>query len=197
MLLPNYLERIVLKNELHGMGIVEEDAYEALVYAAGGVSWHEMVCFALDHNLGGIENLSLIPGTAGAAPIQNIGAYGVELKDTFHHLEAWSMKDGGMKHFTAEDCDFGYRDSVFKRQEAGKWLITGVYLKLSKHPELKLSYGAIQEELAKRNITNPDIRAVSEAVIGIRRSKLPDPTMVGNAGSFLRIQKYQNRSIKH
>lgn len=186
LLLGGPVRRPVVKVELKGMAIVEEDAYTALVFGAAGVVWHDLVMFALDQQLGGIENLSLIPGTVGAAPIQNIGAYGVELKDTFSHLEAFRLDSGEMKTFDRAACKFGYRESVFKQEEAGKWLITGVYLQLQKNPEIKTTYGSIQQELEKRRSQNPGIRDVSEVVCDIRRSKLPDPAKVGNAGSFFK-----------
>ncbi len=186
MLLGGPIRRPVIKVELKGMAIVEEDAYTALVFCAAGVNWHDLVLFALDHQLGGIENLSLIPGTAGAAPMQNIGAYGVELKDTFSHLEAVHLVTGEHRIFNKADCEFGYRESVFKHREAGQWLITGIFLLLQKQAELKTSYGTIREELEKRGITQPGIRDISEVVCAIRRSKLPDPAQIGNAGSFFK-----------
>jgi UDP-N-acetylmuramate dehydrogenase len=196
VLLPERLNRFVIKNELGGMGIVEEDAYQAIVYAGGGVVWHHLVQFALEHGLGGLENLSLIPGTVGAAPIQNIGAYGVELANTFHSLEAWHLRTGEVRTFDAAACCFGYRDSVFKRQQAGNWLIIGVYFTLQKQPEVNIEYGAIREALREMRVANPSVRDVSEAVIAIRRSKLPDPAIIGNAGSFFKnpevpIAKYE------
>lgn len=186
VVLPELLEKLVIKNELGGMGIVEEDAHEAVVYAGGGVVWHQLVQFTLDMGLGGLENLSLIPGTVGAAPIQNIGAYGVELKDAFHSLEAVHLFTGVHRRFDALACGFGYRDSVFKKEEAGQWLITGVYVTLQKKPEVHLQYGAIQDALRERGIHYPGIRDVSEAVMAIRKSKLPDPALIGNAGSFFK-----------
>ncbi|HHL52673.1 MAG TPA: UDP-N-acetylmuramate dehydrogenase [Flammeovirgaceae bacterium] len=177
---------LVLVNKLQGIEIVEEDEASALVAAASGVVWQDLVDFALQHNLGGIENLSLIPGTVGAAPIQNIGAYGVELKETFERLEAIELASGKQRLFERADCRFGYRDSIFKHEVRDRYLITRVYLRLRKQPAVNTSYGAIEEVLRQQGITYPTIHDVSRAVISIRRSKLPDPAIIGNAGSFFK-----------
>jgi UDP-N-acetylmuramate dehydrogenase len=176
----------VLHNQIQGLEIVEQQADYALVQAGGGVVWHELVLFTIDQGLGGIENLSLIPGTVGAAPLQNIGAYGVELKDVFHSLEAVDIQSGALKTFLAADCQFGYRESVFKKALKGRYIVTHVTLKLSKKPVFNTSYGAIKETLAAMQVSEITGKALSEAVCSIRRSKLPDPAVIGNAGSFFK-----------
>lgn len=191
------LKRNVIKVELKGIEIEERIGKEKLVHVAAGENWHQFVLFALDKNLGGIENLSLIPGTVGAAPIQNIGAYGVELENVFESLEALRIGDGELVQFNKTDCVFGYRDSIFKREAKDKYVITGVSFRLSRDHKLNTSYGAIQEVLREKAITNPTIRDVSDAVIQIRQSKLPDPQVIGNAGSFFKNpvitkQHYEN-----
>ncbi len=178
---------LILKNEILGKSIEYLDEDTALVQVKAGENWHELVMWCVDQGLGGIENLALIPGSVGAAPIQNIGAYGVELKDSFHSLEAIFFKDGIKRTFLKEDCDFGYRDSVFKRMERGQFLITSVTLKLSRiHHQLNVAYGAIQRVLEENAVHDPTIKDIAEAVIHIRQSKLPDPRLIGNAGSFFK-----------
>ncbi len=177
---------LVLKNELKGIKIVEEDESFAYVCAAGGESWHDFVCFAIENKLGGIENLSLIPGSVGAAPMQNIGAYGVEIKDVFHSLQALHRTELTSHTFTHDDCKFGYRESIFKNEVKGQYVITSVTLKLTKVHTLNTSYGAIDMFLADKGIEQPTIKDVSEAVIAIRQSKLPDPKKIGNSGSFFK-----------
>ena len=164
------------------------DSESVIVEIGGGESWHAVVLWAIENDLGGIENLSLIPGTIGAAPIQNIGAYGVELKNIFHKLEAFNLKTFDTQTFTAEDCQFGYRESVFKNTLKGQFLITKVYLKLTPPPYhlLNLNYGDIQKTLSNNHIDNPTIKNISDAVTAIRQSKLPDPSVIGNAGSFFK-----------
>ncbi len=186
ILLTGDVPGLLIKNEMGGIRIEEEDENSAIVHAGGGVNWHSLVLWAIEHDLGGIENLSLIPGCAGAAPIQNIGAYGVELKDVFYRLEAVELSTGELKVFNHEDCRFGYRDSVFKNELKGKYCITGISLRLSKTHQLNTSYGDIQRTLAAAGIENPTIRDVSDAVIHIRQSKLPNPAEIGNAGSFFK-----------
>lgn len=186
VLLTGDLPGLVIKNEIGGIGIVEEDAATALVAAGGGVVWHEWVQWCIGRGLGGIENLSLIPGTVGAAPIQNIGAYGVELKEVFERLEAVELATGEVKIFDHSDCQFGYRDSIFKRELRGQFFITQVFLRLSKSPQTRTSYGDIQRTLAEWGIAQPTIADVGRAVTHIRQSKLPDPAEIGNAGSFFK-----------
>lgn len=179
-------EGIVMKNELQGIKILEEDEHSCFVQAASGEAWHKLVMFCVEKNLGGIENLSLIPGTVGAAPIQNIGAYGVELKNVFVELVAINLETGELKTFTKEECRFGYRDSIFKQELKNKYFITSVTIHLKKHPEFHTSYGAIQQTLEKNGVTQLSVKAISDAVIEIRKSKLPDPAVIGNAGSFFK-----------
>lgn len=187
MLLTQDVKGLVLKNEIKGIEIIRSFKHCVHVAVGGGENWHKLVLWAIKNKLGGIENLSLIPGTVGASPIQNIGAYGVELKDVFVRLEAMDLKTGKVRTYYHQDCDFGYRDSIFKRKLKGKVLITRVVLRLSKAPhKINTSYGAIQKVLAEKGIQDPDIKAVSDAVIEIRSSKLPDPDKLGNAGSFFK-----------
>ena len=187
MLLTQDVDGTVLHINITGKRVIEETDTYAIVEAGAGENWHEVVLWALDQNLGGIENLSLIPGNIGTAPVQNIGAYGVELKDTFHSLKAVSIADGNTRTFNLNECQFGYRDSVFKNEAKGKYIITSVQLKLNKPPfTVSTHYGAIQAELEKLGITNPSLVDVSNAVIAIRQSKLPDPKVLGNSGSFFK-----------
>ncbi|RYU81230.1 UDP-N-acetylmuramate dehydrogenase [Hymenobacter persicinus] len=189
LLFTRDFDGIVLKNEITGLDITAQDEATdtALVRAGAGESWHGLVQYTLSQGLSGIENLSLIPGTVGAAPLQNIGAYGAELKDTFDHLEAVEISSGQLRTFTHEQCGFGYRESVFKGPLRNQFIVTGVVLRLRRRHELNTSYGAISTTLADMGIeTSPTPQDVSEAVIRIRRSKLPDPAQVGNAGSFFK-----------
>ncbi len=175
---------IVLRNNLKGIDIVKEDDGHVWVRSMAGEVWHDLVMYAIRNDFGGIENLSLIPGSVGAAPMQNIGAYGVEIKDVFHELEAMDIATAEEVRFTKKRCQFGYRESIFKRAFKNKYIITSVTLKLTKKHILKTSYGAIQNEL--KNKTHPNIKDVSDAVIRIRQSKLPDPKEIGNSGSFFK-----------
>jgi len=186
ILLGGNYDGIVIKNNLKGIAILYESPDTVLIKSASGEMWHQFVMYCVDHNFGGVENLSLIPGTVGAAPIQNIGAYGVELIDCFESLTAIDVITGEEKIFTKAECEFGYRNSIFKTHYRGKYFITDVTFKLSKHPIIKINYGAIQEVLANSGITQPDIKDVSNAIIAIRSSKLPDPKILGNAGSFFK-----------
>lgn len=183
ILLSGNLDGLLIKNNFKGIEIISENGDDVLIKAAGGELWHELILWCIEKNLGGIENLSLIPGTVGAAPIQNIGAYGVELKDVFYELEAINLENGNTHIFNAEACRFGYRDSVFKKELKGKYFISSVSLKLSRNPEFKVSYGDIKNMLGVAPLS---IRAISDAVIKIRKSKLPDPDKIGNAGSFFK-----------
>lgn len=177
---------LVLKNELHGINIINETEESVFVQSAAGEVWHDFVLFAIQNNLGGIENLSLIPGSVGAAPMQNIGAYGVEIKDVFHQLDAFEIATGKIRTFSLQECAFGYRESVFKRALKNQFIITSVTFKLNKSPKLNTTYGAINDELQKMGVSDPTIRDVSNAVIAIRQSKLPNPAELGNAGSFFK-----------
>ncbi len=192
ILLGGDYDGIVIKNNLKGKQVINEDDEFVWVKAAGGEIWHELVMFCVNRNLGGIENLSLIPGTVGAAPIQNIGAYGVELTDVFETLEAIDIVTGELKIFSKGECAFGYRTSVFKTNLKGKYFITAVTFKLSKHPIIKMQYGAIKDVLAAQQIVAPTIKDISNAVIAIRSSKLPDPKILGNAGSFFKNPEISN-----
>ncbi|MFT2011320.1 UDP-N-acetylmuramate dehydrogenase [Pontibacter sp. 13R65] len=177
---------VVLYNQIKGLEIVDEDEETAFLKAGAGEAWHDVVLFALKQELGGLENLSLIPGTVGAAPLQNIGAYGVELKDVFHELEAVELETGEPYIFDLEACRFGYRDSVFKNEAKGKFVVTSVTMRLQKHHTLNTSYGAIKDVLQEMKVAAPTIQDVSVAVCAIRQSKLPDPKEIGNAGSFFK-----------
>ncbi len=172
-------------NRIEGKSILEENEEKAIVQIGGGENWHEVVQWAIEEGLGGIENLSLIPGTAGAAPIQNIGAYGVELKDVFYSLDAIDLESKERRVFSKKECNFSYRNSFFK-QHKGRFFITNIRLELRKNAVINTSYGAIREVLDQKGISNPTIKDVSEAVIEIRSSKLPDPKKIGNAGSFFK-----------
>jgi UDP-N-acetylmuramate dehydrogenase len=191
---------LVLKNEVYGIRVVTETPDHIIVEAGAGENWHEFVLHCIANNYAGLENLSLIPGTVGASPIQNIGAYGVEIKDSFHSLDAYHFHDKKLVHFTANDCAFGYRESIFKHDLKNELAILKVRFQLNKKPNLKTSYGIIEQELAKKNINNPSIKDISDAVISIRSSKLPDPKIIGNAGSFFKnpiipLAKYEE--LKH
>jgi UDP-N-acetylmuramate dehydrogenase len=189
-------EGLVLKNELKGINLVKETDTEVWIDAKSGEIWHDLVKYCIKNNYGGIENLSLIPGTVGAAPIQNIGAYGAELKDVFYFLTAIDLHDFSVKIFNLDDCRFGYRDSIFKREAKGRYFINTVMLKLQKHPVLNTSYGAIQKILETKGITHPGIADVSEAVCEIRTSKLPNPAVIGNAGSFFKNPEIPNEQYQ-
>lgn len=168
----------------------------AIVSAGAGENWHEFVLWCLSQGFGGLENLSLIPGSVGAAPIQNIGAYGVELADVFDHLEAVDLHTGATLHMNGAECAFGYRDSFFKKEGAGRYCITKVFFRLSTaNHRLHLDYGAIRETLADMKIVAPDIHDLSRAVIHIRSSKLPDPARIGNAGSFFKNPEIENTEL--
>lgn len=178
-------EGLVIHNCIPGIQEVKSQSESVWVRCGAGVEWHDLVMYCVKRGLGGIENLSLIPGKCGAAPMQNIGAYGVELKDVFEELEAWDISNQALRTFTAEDCRFGYRESVFKHELRNRFIILSVTLKLSLAPLLNTSYGAIRETLEKMG-KKPGIQSISDAVIQIRQSKLPNPKELGNAGSFFK-----------
>ncbi len=186
LLISRNVDGLVVKIDIRGIEEVKEDNTHIYVRAGAGENWHELVMYTMKRNWGGLENLSLIPGNVGAAPIQNIGAYGVELKDCFYELEAYDRTEKRVFTFGVNDCRFGYRDSIFKSGEKGRYIILNVTLILRKVPVLHTSYGAIRDELTKMGIQSPTIQDVSTAVIAIRRSKLPDPAVIGNAGSFFK-----------
>lgn len=186
VLLTKDVQALVVKISLMGIEIVKEDEDHVWLKAGAGVIWDDFVQYSVQHNWSGIENLSLIPGTVGAAPMQNIGAYGVEIKDTFDYLEALNLSTLEIDHFDNADCLFGYRESFFKHAGKGQFLITSVCFRLNKKANPKTSYGAIQDVLNEKNILYPSIKDVAEAVISIRQSKLPNPKEIGNSGSFFK-----------
>ena len=177
---------LVIKIEIPGIEILEESDESVLVGFGAGENWHQCVLWSVENGFGGMENLSLIPGTMGAAPMQNIGAYGVEQKAFFHSLEAYEIKTGKLVRFYKEDCRFGYRYSVFKGPYKDQYIITRVYLRLSKKPVFNIDYGDIKRTLEAMGVEQLTLKDVSQAVIDIRQSKLPDPVMIGNAGSFFK-----------
>lgn len=187
MLLTQDIDALVLHINIKGIEVVSETDNSVVVKAMAGENWHQFVLWCLDHNFGGVENLSLIPGNIGTSPIQNIGAYGVELKDVFLSCETINIQDQTFKTFSKSDCKFDYRESVFKQELKGHYIITSVNLQLSKtNHNLHMDYGAIKNELEAREIKNPNIKDISDAVIAIRQSKLPDPKDIGNSGSFFK-----------
>lgn len=185
---------LVLKNEINGIETIHEEERYVYVKAGAGVNWHKFVLHCIHKNFAGVENLSLIPGNVGASPMQNIGAYGVEIKDVFYSLEAYNYKENRIVNFTLNDCEFGYRESVFKKRYKNQFVILDVTFRLNKIPRYNISYGAIKEELEKMHVEKLSIKTISDAVINIRTSKLPDPNLIGNAGSFFKnpeINKHQ------
>lgn len=186
MLLTGDYNGIVIKNELPGMELIGEDEEHYYVKCGAGEIWHQFVMYCIKNNYAGLENLALIPGCVGASPMQNIGAYGIEIKDVFHSLEAMQISDQHIQEFTLSDCAFGYRESVFKNREKNKWVILSVTYRLDKRAKLNTSYGAIEAELDNMNLDRITIKDVAQAVIQIRSSKLPDPKQIGNAGSFFK-----------
>lgn len=186
ILLAGDIEATVMLNQIKGIQVIDEDKSHVLVTVGGGENWHNLVLWSISHNLSGLQNLSLIPGSVGAAPIQNIGAYGVEQSTCFHSLRAISLTTGLTKLYFKEDCKFGYRDSIFKKVDAGKYIITHVSYMLSKEVNINVSYGAIRNELTYRKIETPTLKQISDVICDIRVSKLPDPLVVGNAGSFFK-----------
>ncbi len=202
LLFTKNFEGLVIKNNLKGIQVAFENEFEVVVKASAGEVWHELVLFCITNNYSGLENLSLIPGCVGASPMQNIGAYGVEIKDVFEELEAHSMNNGEKKIFKNVDCEFGYRESVFKHKLKNQYLITSVSFRLKKQAVLNTTYGAINTELEAMGIKSPSIKDVSKAVIAIRESKLPNPKVMGNAGSFFKnpevnVDKYTELKSKH
>ena len=187
MLLTKDIEALVIHLNLKGIEIMSQNNSEVKIKAFAGENWHEFVLWCLEHNFGGIENLSLIPGNIGTAPIQNIGAYGVELKDVFESCEALHISSENIKTFTRADCNFDYRNSIFKQEVKGEFIILSVILTLSvANHSVKTGYGAISDELNRLFINKPTIQDVSKAVINIRTSKLPNPKIIGNCGSFFK-----------
>ncbi|MCC9137691.1 UDP-N-acetylmuramate dehydrogenase [Pontibacter silvestris] len=186
LLFTKDFDGVALQNGIKGIEVLRQNEEYVYVKAGGGEIWHEFVLRMLEQNLGGVENLSLIPGTVGAAPLQNIGAYGVELKDVFYELEAVEISSAQTRIFSKEECQFGYRESVFKNELKGQYIVTSVTFKLHRKHNLNISYGAIKSILDEMQVKQPSIQDVSAAVCQIRSSKLPDPKQIGNAGSFFK-----------
>ncbi len=187
MLLTKDIDALVIHIDLKGKKIISEDSDFVWVESNAGENWHEFVLWTIDQNFGGLENMSLIPGNVGTTPVQNIGAYGTEIKDTFISCDAINIETHEMKTFTKEDCHFGYRESVFKHDVKDQFIITSVLFKLTKsNHKINISYGDITKELEKNHISTPTLKDVSNAVIAIRQSKLPDPKVLGNSGSFFK-----------
>ena len=187
ILLTQDFKGLVVHINIKGINIVSEDEDSVIIKANAGENWHEFVLYCINKGYGGVENLSLIPGNVGTAPIQNIGAYGVELKDTFVSCEAISIESLSLQSFANADCNFDYRNSIFKQEAKNKYIITSVNFKLTKkNHKLNINYGAISSELEAMQISHPTIKTISEAVINIRQSKLPNPKEIGNSGSFFK-----------
>jgi UDP-N-acetylmuramate dehydrogenase len=195
MLFTKDFEGLVVHNKIRGIELVEENDETVLIRVGGGEVWHLLVVWCIEQGYAGLENLSLIPGSVGAAPIQNIGAYGVELKDVFERLEAINLSTGKIETLHFQDCAFGYRDSIFKGKAKGRYFITRVFLRLSKQAKFNISYGAIQQVL-ETSQTPLSIRSISNAVIQIRTQKLPDPKEIGNSGSFFKNPIVANADIE-
>ncbi len=177
---------LVIKNSIPGIKITGEDEKHFYINAGSGVVWHEFVLFCLENNYAGVENLALIPGCCGASPMQNIGAYGVEIKEVFHELNALNKFELSNQKFNSAACEFGYRESVFKNKYKDQFVITDVTYRLNKTPNFNIEYGAIRQQLEQDHVKDLSIQAIADAVIKIRSSKLPDPKNIGNAGSFFK-----------
>ncbi|HEX7754876.1 MAG TPA: UDP-N-acetylmuramate dehydrogenase [Niabella sp.] len=200
VLLTGDYDGLVIKNELRGYEVVQDEEDFVTIKVAAGEVWHQFVLHCLKHQYAGVENLALIPGCVGASPMQNIGAYGVELKDVFYELTALDREAHTTRIFTNEACGFGYRESVFKNRYKDQFVITDVTYRLRKTPVFHIEYGAIRQELDRLNITELSINAIAQAVINIRSSKLPDPAKIGNAGSFFKnpsVERSQYLSLKN
>lgn len=186
VLFRNDYDGWVLKNEIRGVEVVQENETRVWVRAGAGVIWHDLVMYTVQMGWGGLENLALIPGCVGASPIQNIGAYGVEIQDVFHQLEAYDLEDRVLRTFDKKACEFGYRDSIFKRSFKGRMVITAVTFELARLPVVNVSYSALAQKLLEMKIEEPGVSDVARAVIAVRQSKLPAPDVLGNAGSFFK-----------
>ncbi len=198
ILFTKNVDGLVIHNKLKGIELIKEDAVFYYIKAAAGEVWHELVMYCVKKEYAGLENLSLIPGYVGASPMQNIGAYGVEIKDIFLELEALNIETLSIKKFTKDECKFGYRESVFKKEFKNKFIILSVTFRLTKIPKFNISYGAIEKELEIMCVKDLSIAAISQAVCNIRSSKLPDPKKIGNAGSFFKnpeIEKSRFNSL--
>ncbi len=193
---------MIIKLSNRGIDVIEDRSDHILVTAQAGEPWDDFVAFCVDQGWGGLENLSMIPGQTGTSPVQNIGAYGVELKDHFYSLEAFQKKSGKIRSFSEKDCLFGYRDSYFKQEGKDQYVILSVTFRLQKNPEISVNYGRLKEEVSKMGAPSPGIREVREAVCRIRQNKLPDPDVTGNAGSFFKnpvvsLETYRKLKNKH
>jgi len=203
MLLTQDIDALVIHIDLHGREVVWQDDEHVHIKAMAGENWHEFVLYCIEQNYGGLENLSLIPGNVGTTPIQNIGAYGIEIKDTFVSCEAMEVTTQQIRTFTKDECEFAYRESIFKGALKGKYIITSVTYRLTRtNHAINTSYGDIAAELTRNGITIPTIKDVSNAVIAIRRSKLPDPKELGNSGSFFKnpiitIEEFEKVYLQH
>jgi UDP-N-acetylmuramate dehydrogenase len=196
LLISGSVDGLVLKNEIKGMRIIRKDKDQVIVEAKSGENWSHFVNFTVKNNFYGLENMFLIYGTVGAAPVQNIGAYGVELKDVFHYLKAINLKTGAERIFSLQDCEFAYRDSIFKRRLKGKYFIYSVAFNLSLKPKFKLNYGVIRENLIAKGIKKPKLRDIIEVIVEIRNSKLPSPHVLPNAGSFFKNPEISQSAFK-
>ena len=196
MLFTKDFDGLFIRNCINGIKEIERTETHVVIEAGAGELWHDFVMYCVDRGYGGLENLSLIPGCVGASPMQNIGAYGVEIKDTFTYLDAVEIATGKVKRFHLADCAFGYRESVFKRELKNQYIICSVAFTLSLNPIMNTSYGVIETELKHMGITTPSIKDVSNAVIRIRQSKLPDPKQLGNAGSFFKNPVVSNEILQ-
>lgn len=187
ILLTKDFDGIVVKNEISGIEMVSQNDSSVALRVGSGENWHHLVMYCVERGLGGIENLSLIPGTVGAAPMQNIGAYGVEIREVIREVEAIELKTGKLRRFNGDECAFGYRESVFKQELRNQYFISSITLSLTrKAHRFNVSYGAIRDVLTEKGVNEISIGAISDAVIEIRRKKLPDPAVIGNAGSFFK-----------
>ena len=186
ILFTKNVDGLVLKNEIKGIEKINEDEEYVYVKAGAGENWHQLVLHCLQNNWAGLENLSLIPGNTGASPMQNIGAYGIEIKDVFYQLEAFHLQEKKIVNFGLNDCEFGYRESAFKRKLKGQFVINSVTYRLNKTPKFNSSYGAVNQALEAMGVKDLSIQAISQAIINIRSSKLPNPAEIGNAGSFFK-----------
>lgn len=196
ILLTQDQDALVVKIEIDGIAVIRETEDCYYVEAGAGVIWHQLVLTAIENNWAGIENLALIPGTVGASPMQNIGAYGVEIKDVFYSLKALNRETLQIEEFSAEQCQFGYRESIFKHELKDRYVICSVVFELKKIPEFHTAYGAIQETLDASGVEELSLKAISDAVIQIRQSKLPDPKKIGNAGSFFKNPTIPNEQYQ-
>ena len=196
LLLTDDPRQLVVKVEIQGLRVLREDPDATIIEAGAGVSWHELVRWSLAQGYAGLENLALIPGTVGAAPVQNIGAYGLELAERFHALDAVDLTTGRVVTLDPTACRFGYRDSLFKRELAGKSIITQVRLRLPKPWAPRVGYADLERHFAKLGVAAPDAQQIFDAVCAIRRTKLPDPAVLGNAGSFFK-NPVVNRTIRN